>query len=65
MVARDDENAIQEFIRYELDGCGSLQGYRTMYKRLYSKHGTQVPRFNRCKEAFERVIILTKIWARI
>ena len=39
-----DVNLIWELIRRELDGCGSLLGYRAVWKRLRSKYGIEVPR---------------------
>ena len=38
-----DEGVVQEYIR-ELYGSGSLLGYRSMWRRLHSKHGINVPR---------------------
>jgi hypothetical protein len=37
-------NEIWEFAKRELDGCGSLLGYRAMWKQMRSKYGIQVPR---------------------
>ena len=39
-----DVSLIRELIRRELDGYGSLLGYRAMWKRLRSKYGIEVPR---------------------
>ena len=39
-----DEGVVREYIRRELDGSGSLLGYRSMWRRLHSKHGINVPR---------------------
>ena len=39
-----DEGVVRECIRRELDGSGSLLGYRSMWRRLHSKHGINVPR---------------------
>ena len=39
-----DEGVVRECIRRELDGSGSLLGYRSMWRRLHSKHGIKVPR---------------------
>ena len=39
-----DVNLIRELIRRELDGYGSLLGYRAVWKRLRSKYGIEVPR---------------------
>jgi hypothetical protein len=39
-----DEEIVQECILTELDGSGSLLGYRSMWHILHSKYGVNVPR---------------------
>jgi hypothetical protein len=39
-----DDDIVREHIRRELDGSGSLLGYRSMWRRLHSKYGINVPR---------------------
>lgn len=39
-----DEQIVREHITRELDGSGSLLGYRSMWRRLHSKYGINVPR---------------------
>ena len=39
-----DEQIVREYIIRELDGSGSLLGYRSMWRRLHSKYRINVPR---------------------
>ena len=35
----EDEGMVKEYVNRELDGSGSLLGYRAMWRRLHSKYG--------------------------
>ena len=39
-----DDNLVRQYIIEELDGSGSLCGYRAMWKRLNAKHLVNIPR---------------------
>ena len=39
-----DVGIVREHIIRELDGSGSLLGYRSMWRRLHSNYGINVPR---------------------
>ena len=39
-----DEEAITQLIRQEIQGAGTLAGYRTIWHALRLKHGVHVPR---------------------